>query len=66
MNMRLRQARKTAKLLQGELAALVGCLQSEISYMERDWIPPEPLRTRVAQALGVPAESLFGRVTEAN
>ncbi|MDP7477648.1 MAG: helix-turn-helix transcriptional regulator [Vicinamibacterales bacterium] len=56
--------RKEAKLTQAALAKKIRVQQSEISRIERGWIPPVKLRQRLSKALGVPEVELFGAEVE--
>lgn len=59
MNLAVLVARRKADLTQDALAARAGINQSDISRIERGWLPPKDTQDKLAEALGVSVEVLF-------
>ena len=65
MNVQLLVARKRQALTQEQLAEKTGISQPDISRIEKfGWTPPVDIRQRLAEALGVPVEEIFGTTEE--
>lgn len=59
MNERLWGARRRLDWTQQQLADAADMDQTDISRIERGWIPPQDIQERLAKALKVPVETLF-------
>lgn len=58
-NVQVLAGRKNQRMTQEDLARATGISQSDISRIERGWVPPEELQEVIAKALGVPRDVLF-------
>lgn len=58
-NVQVLALRKNQGMSQEELGRVAGVSQSDISRIERGWVPPEDLQERVASVLGVSRDVLF-------
>lgn len=58
MGEKLKEARKAKGITQEKLAAILGCSQTEISRWESGREPGARTLKRIAEALGVPMETL--------
>ena len=65
MNLRFRSTRTLRGWTQEQLSSRTNLLPVDISRIEaQDWLPPQEIQQRLADALGVPIEAIFDRVRE--